>query len=121
MKKKDWIIIGAVLLAAVVAYFATSLTSKPPAYVIIYVGGEVYRKVPIDDYCSITIDQGDGKVNVVTIDENGVKMACSSCKNQLCVKQGYINMETADELPLGRWIICLPNGVSVELSEDGEG
>ena len=51
--------------------------------------------------------------------ENGVRMESSSCKNQICVKQGTISLETADELALGRWIICLPNGVSVELSEDG--
>ena len=119
MKKKDLIILGAVLLAAVLLYAATTLTQSPPAYGIIYVGDEVFRKVPIDEYGSVTVDQGGGKVNVVTIDENGVRMESSSCKNQICVKQGTISLETADELALGRWIICLPNGVSVELSEDG--
>lgn len=120
MKKKDLFIIGAALLAAGILYIATAWRNAPAAFVIIYVGSEVYAKVPIDEYQTVTVDQGDGKVNVVTIDEEGVFMESASCKNQFCVRQGHVSLEKADALPLGRWIVCLPNGVTVELSEDGE-
>ncbi|HWQ57722.1 MAG TPA: NusG domain II-containing protein [Clostridia bacterium] len=120
MKKKDLLIIGTALLLAALIYVATQLGKAPPAYAVIYVGDAVYRTVPLDEYGSVTIDQGDGKLNVVTIDENGVHMASSTCKNQLCVRQGAISPDGAEDLPLGRWIICLPNGVSVELTENAK-
>lgn len=120
MKARDLIVIGAVLLIAALAYAAGALRGAPPAFAVIRVGNEVYRSVPLDEYGSVTIDQGDGRINVVTIGPEGVFMESSSCKNQLCVRQGVVNLQNAEELALGRWIICLPNGVSVELAEGGE-
>lgn len=123
MKKKDWIVIGGTLLLALLTFFATRLPApkNAAATVTIYVGGAVYQKVRADDYQTITIDQGKGKVNVIAIDESGVKMESSTCKNQICVHHGAIDPDEADELLLDHWIICLPNGVSVEVTgaEDG--
>ena len=123
VKKKDWFVIGGVLLLALVAFLCTSLFSQKSAgaTVTVYVGGAVYTKVPADDYQTITIDQGNGKINVIVIDENGVSMKSSTCKNQICVHHGAINPGNADELLLDHWIVCLPNGVSVEVTgtEDG--
>ncbi len=123
MKKKDWFVITGVLLLALLAFLATRLFAPKSegAMVTVYVGGVVYQKVRADEYQSITIDQGNGKVNVVVIDENGVKMESSTCKNQICVHHGAIDPDHSDELLLDHWIICLPNGVSVEVTgaEDG--
>lgn len=118
MKKKDLVIIGAALLAAAIVYLITALPRASGAYALIYVGGEVYQKLPLDEPAAITIDQGDGRVNVVVIDEAGVRMASSTCKNQICVLEGTLRPDEAEGLALGRWIVCLPNGVAVEIRED---
>jgi hypothetical protein len=124
MKKKDWFIIGGVLLLALVAFFASRLFTKEKSseMVTIYIGSEVYQTIAADDYQTITIDQGDGKVNVIVIDESGVRMESSTCKNQICVHHATIDPHTTDDLLLDRWIVCLPNAVSIEVSgaEDGQ-
>jgi hypothetical protein len=124
MRKADWFIIGGVLLLALVAFAASRLLqpADSAATVTIYVGGDVYARISADDYQAITIDQGDGKVNVVVIDESGVRMDSSTCKNQLCVKQGTLDTHShSDEILLNNWIICMPNGVSIEVTGLEEG
>ena len=116
---KDAMIIGAVLLLAAAAFIVHALTKPAPLYAVIYVGNEVYAKLPADEYGSTTIDQGDGRLNIVTINETGVYMEYSTCKNQICTHHAPIDPERAEELLLSNWIVCLPNGVSVSL-EDGE-
>lgn len=124
MKKKDIFLICGVLLLALLAFLASRLIMPQTigARVTVYVGGEVYAEVAADDYQTITIDQGDGKVNMIVIDEDGVHMESSTCKNQICVRHGVINPHQANELLLDNWIVCLPNGVSVEVTgtEDGQ-
>lgn len=118
LKKKDWFIICGVLLLAILAFAASRLftPATPGATVTIYVGGNEYQKVSANDYQTITIDQGDGRVNVIVIDESGVRMESSTCKNQICVHHGVVDPREANELLLDNWIVCLPNGVSVEVS-----
>lgn len=118
MKKRDGIIIAAVLLLAFGVWLLLWLTApKAQGTVVIRVGGEVYGSYAIDDYRTVTVDQGDGRVNVVVIDKSGVHMESSTCKNQICVQTDTISPDTADSLVLEKWIVCLPNGVSVELTD----
>ena len=118
MKKKDILLICGVLLLALAAFFASRLFAQKSdaAQVTVYVGGAVYAQVSASDYQTITVDQGDGKVNVIVIDESGVRMESSTCKNQICVHHAAIDPHNADELLLDHWIVCLPNGVSVEVT-----
>ena len=122
MKKKDILLICGVLLLALAAFFASRLLlpNSSGAEVTVYVGGEVYAKVSASDYQTITVDQGDGKVNVIVIDASGVRMDSSTCKNQLCVRQGTIDPHANDGVELNNWIICMPNGVAIEIAA-GEG
>ena len=124
MKKKDVLLICGVLLLALAALFASRLFAQEndTAKVTVYVGGAVYAQVSANDYQTIMVDQGDGKVNVIVIDSSGVRMESSTCKNQICVHHGTIDPNNADELLLDHWIVCLPNGVSVEVTDaEGEG
>ncbi len=118
MKKKDIILICGVLLLALLAFFASRYLAPKTsgALVTVYVGEEVYKQVSADDYQTITVDQGDGKVNVIVIDEHGVHMESSTCKNQICVHHSVIDPHNADDLLLDNWIVCLPNAVSVEVT-----
>jgi hypothetical protein len=118
VKKKDVLLICGVLLLALAAFFSTRLFAQEndTAKVTVYVGGAVYAQVSASDYQTITVDQGGGKVNVIVIDSRGVRMESSTCKNQICVHHGAIDPNNADELLLDHWIVCLPNGVSVEVT-----
>ncbi len=118
MKKRDFLLIGAVLLIALAVLLYTRFFNRPgdSATVTVYVSDQEYCRVSASDYQTITVDQGDGRVNVIVIDENGVHMESSTCKNQLCVQQGTIDPGKADELLLNSWIVCLPNGVTVEVT-----
>lgn len=120
MKKRDWILIGGLLLLASVVFLFLLRSRTAPTYVTIYVHDEIYRRVSATEYQRITVDQGDGCVNVIRIDQDGVCMESSTCKNQLCVLRGVQPCDGTDEIVLGNWIICLPNGVSVELSDGGD-
>lgn len=118
MKKKDIILIGGVLLLALLAFLASRYLAPKTsgALVTVYVGEAVYTQVSANEYQTITVDQGDGKVNVIVIDEHGVHMESSTCKNQICVHHSVIDPKNADDLLLDNWIVCLPNAVSVEVT-----
>ena len=118
MKKKDIILICGVLLVALASLIVTRMVTPKSevATVSVFVNGAEYAKVVADDYQTITVDQGDGKVNMIVIDQSGVSMKSSTCKNQICVHHGVIDPHQADELLLDHWIVCLPNGVSVEVT-----
>lgn len=113
-KKADLVIIAAVVLIAAVSavFFLGGRADR--AYVGIYVGGELYEKVPVGTAKTVTVSQDGGKVNVVEITETEVFMKSSTCPNQDCVMHTPLMLNVSEAL-LSDWIICLPNGVSVEV------
>ena len=120
MTGRDLILALAVVAAALVLYLFFGRAHPASAtYVNVYIGngGEPYRHVPLNEDATIRIDQGDGRVNVVEIKDNGVSMSYSTCTNQDCVHEGVVTDEGRKHRPLGDWIVCLPNGVSIELTE----
>ena len=54
-------------------------------------------------------------VNHIQIKDGKVYMADSTCENQDCVEQGTMTGENVDTRPMRNWIVCLPNGISIEL------
>ena len=117
MKKKDFILIGIVLIAVLALFLLTWLPkiTANKGEVVIYIGSEVYKRVPLGEPQTIVIDQGDGKVNELYITEDGAVMHSATCHNQDCIKQGEVTLGNYKSRVLGSWIICLPNKVSVEL------
>lgn len=121
MIKKHWksvAAVGAVVLAAA-AVLIIGLAGRKTggeAYALITVDGREYASVPLSAAPrDILVDQGDGRVNVVRIDEDGVSMQSSSCDNQLCVRSGKVTLENRFMRPEQEYIICLPNHVAVRL------
>ena len=47
-------------------------------------------------------------------------MAFSTCDNQLCVSEGVVTLENKADRILGNYIVCLPNGVTLELLNQAE-
>ncbi len=120
MDKKNLMVIGAfILLAAVLAAFALAVrpgTKADENMIIITVDGKEYMRVPLSRPQTVTVDQGDGRVNVIDVSGRGAVMHSSTCDNQLCVKMGEVTVDNWEFRPNQQFIICLPNRVSIELA-----
>lgn len=119
MDKKNLLVIGAVLAVVLLACAALfTWGSTPPEdvegdCVIVHLNGEEYARIPLSEPQEMTIRQDNGAVNVVQVTEKGMRMLSSTCPNHDCVKQGEITLQTMELL--GHVIVCIPNGVTLEL------
>lgn len=85
------------------------------AYLYIIVNGRISGIYAVGEEGDVTVDQGDGKVNVIHMTEKGFYMASSTCDNQLCVHQGEVTVDNYQQRILGASVLCLPNNVDLEL------
>ena len=120
MDKKNLLVIGIVLLAAVALLAGVLLTRPMTAVeedmVIITIEGKEYARVPLSKPQTVTVKQGNGCVNVVEVSDHGAVMLSSTCDNQLCVNMGEVTVDNWEFRPNQQFIICLPNRVSIELA-----
>ena len=86
------------------------------AYLLATVNGIVFEPVPLlgEDEYTITQKAADME-NLIHVTKDSIVMASSTCENQDCVKQGVVSLKTRETRVLGNMIICLPNGVTLEL------
>ena len=120
MNKKNYLVIGGILLIAAVM-LALTLLNRPMTVVdedmvIISVDGKEYARVPLSKPQTVTVAQKDGSVNVVEVSDHGAVMLSSTCDNQLCVEMGEVTEDNWEYRPNQQFIICLPNRVGVELA-----
>ena len=120
MNKKNYLVIGGILLIAAVMLTLTLLnrpmTVVEEDMVIISVDGKEYARVPLSKPQTVTVAQKDGSVNVVEVSDHGAVMLSSTCDNQLCVEMGEVTVDNWEYRPNQQFIICLPNRVGVELA-----
>lgn len=122
MDKKNLLVIGGVLLAAVLLLALTPLLRQTGAAedcVVIRVDGQEYARIPLSQPQTLTITQDSGAVNVVEVTAQGMRMVSSTCDNQVCVHKGLVTLDNW-ELKGGAFIACLPNQVILELVEAAE-
>ncbi len=115
MKKHDFWIIGGIVVLAAVCAIAAWLLRSDAGYARIYLDGELYQTVSLDQTTDVEIAQPDGSVNIVHISTDGVSMAYATCPNQNCVEQGVLTPKNSGTVLSNNWIVCLPNRVSVEV------
>ena len=120
MNKKNYLVIGGILLIAAVM-LALTLLNRPMTVVdedmvIISVDGKEYARVPLSKPQTVTVAQKDGSVNVVEVSDHGAVMLSSTCDNQLCVEMGEVTVDNWEYRPNQQFIICLPTRVGVELA-----
>ncbi|MEG1108514.1 MAG: NusG domain II-containing protein [Oscillospiraceae bacterium] len=123
MKRRDFIIIAAVLCLALISLplvrHISAQRSQNQQRVIIYVDDKVYKTIPLGKDEIVKIQQENGGFNEIHISAEGeVFMASANCKNQDCVKQGHMNPKNLEERAMLNWIVCLPNRISIELQVD---
>lgn len=105
MKKKDKIFLTITVFLCVILLLSIFAFSKTGEFAEIYVGSQLYKKVPLYTNREINIDDK----NIVVIENGSVYMKYADCPDKLCVKMGKINKDGAD-------INCLPNRVRVRIS-----
>lgn len=107
MKRRDWILIGAILLVALAAFLAVRLKAKPGGSVIIRVNGEITEEISLSEEGTYSLNGG---TNILRIQEKEAWLLEADCPDKLCVRQGKIRRA-------GEVITCLPNRLTVTVSE----
>lgn len=118
MKKKDLFLIIPLFAAALVLFIAfhkAPVSVSSDTLVRVYVNGDMYTERLLVPGDKVVIHQENGCENTLVMTENGFYMDYSSCKNQLCVGQGEVNVDNYAIRSLGTHIICLPNRIDAEL------
>lgn len=80
--------------------------------VAVIVGPDGTRRIALDADGSYGVRGLRGRV-VVVVENGAVRVAESSCRDQVCVRTGAISRP-------GQAIACIPNGVSVTVEGGGE-
>ena len=110
MKKRDFILIGAIIVIIAISIAVITLTKKDGAYVIVRVDGDQVAKY------SLSVDgeyELNGGTNVLRIKDGMAYLTSASCPDHLCVKQGKIDQT-------GETITCLPNRLTVTVYGAGK-
>ena len=119
MKKKDFILIGAIVavIAIAIAVIAIaiavlSLTKKDGDYVIVRINGNEVAKYSLSQDGEYSLNGGP---NVLRIENGTAYLVSANCPDHLCVKQGKVDQS-------GETITCLPNRLTVTVysAEEGE-
>ena len=110
MKKRDFILIGAVLLVSVVLLLVTRLGGRTGGKVVVRVGGEVREiySLAADGTYSL-----NGGTNVLRIEGGEARMVEANCPDHYCMRQGAISHTNET-------ITCLPNRVTVTVVGGGD-
>ena len=108
LRKQDLLLLGALLLFALLLAGAVLLNRKPGRQVLVRVDQQVVQTFPLDQNREYTIDNGWGGENHLVIQDGIACIDQANCPDRICVMQGAISQE-------GEAIICLPNGVVVEI------
>ena len=108
MKKKDMILIAAVLAISLISFAAIKMTQKDGKEVIVTVEGKEVYKTSIKKDQIYQIPEENG-TNVMQIKDGKVTMKKADCKDHKAIEKS------------GETIVCLPHKVVIEIqSEDGK-
>ncbi len=115
MRARDWIVIGAIALLALMLFAVSALGFENSGMVRVYRDGALYTELSLDRDEIITVTGEGGAFNQVEVKNGAVRMKDANCPDKTCVACGWRNPADRQLLPDERWIVCLPNRVSVEL------
>lgn len=114
MKRKDLLLAGAALLAALLLFLAGALLSRgEAAYVVVTVDGREALRAPLSVDERYEFKQEDGSVNVLEVSGGAARMVEANCRDGLCIRQGATRSAAKS-------IVCLPHKLVVRLESGGE-
>ena len=95
--------------------------TSPRGWLLITVDDKVYTPYALTKTGDYTINQKKKNAkNVIHVTEDSIQMASSTCDNQVCVYEGEVTLENKESRILGGYIVCLPNGVTLQLLDENE-
>ena len=103
MKKRDFILIGAILAIILIAFGVTTLVKEDGAYVVVRVDGKDVAEYSLSKNGEYELNGG---TNILRIESGSAYLVSATCPDHLCVNQGKINRS-------GQTITCLPNRLTV--------
>lgn len=113
MKKRDFILIAAVLVLAGVCWLlprGMGMFAAPGENLLkITIKGDLYGTYSMTEDQVIEINE----TNICEIKDGKVHMIEAKCPDHLCLKQGSVHTQ-------GETIVCLPNRVVLEISSKGK-
>lgn len=109
--KVDIIIWSIIALVAVVLVCVFAFYPDNAKRVNIRVDGEVVKSFDLDTDREYTINGYHDGTNILVINNHKAFIKHASCPDKLCQKQGKISK-------VGQSLICIPNRVVVEVSDD---
>ena len=110
MKKKDFILIGAIVAVIAIAILVLTLTKKEGDYVVVRVDGNEVARYSLSQDGEYPLNGG---TNVLRIEGGKAYLVSANCPDHLCVKQGKVDQS-------GETITCLPNRLTVTVYSQTE-
>ena len=111
MKKRDFILIGSLLLIAVALLLVVELSRQEGAYVLVHVDGQEVGKYQLTENGTYELNGG---TNILCIENGEAYLTDAKCPDKLCVHQGKISKTN-------QVITCLPNKLTVTVYGAEEG
>lgn len=113
MKRNDFVLIGIVFVIAAAILIYRNSTKQAGDLVVVKVGGEIYKEIPLNVDTTFEIVGIDGSTNTLVIKGGDADIIAASCPDKLCTRQKRIHYN-------GETLVCLPNQVTVEIRSDEE-
>ena len=110
MKKRDFILIGAILAVILIALAVVALTKQDGAYVVVKVDGKEVATYSLSENGEYELNGG---TNILRIEDGKAYLTDANCPDHLCVNQGKIDQT-------GETITCLPNRLTVTVVGAGD-
>ena len=112
MKKRDFILIGAILGLILIIFAISQLSKEDGAFAVVKVNGAEVARYSLFENGEYELNGG---TNILRIEDGKAYLTDADCPDHLCVNQGKISKT-------GETITCLPNRltVTVEGAEDGD-
>ena len=110
MKKKDCILVLALVIVAILSYCILNIVGKDSSEadeVIVSIDGKTYGTYSLNENREIVIDEKSG-YNMINIKDGYVYMDDADCPDKYCVEQGRI-------CKVGSTIVCLPHKLTVQI------
>ena len=114
LRKNDiWLIVAALLLAAVLWGYLT-LTRRQGGVAVVTLDGTAEAVLPLSQDTAYALNSAalglteEGFANVIVVENGRVCVKEANCPDRLCVRQGWIRYE-------GESIVCLPHKLVVSI------
>lgn len=110
-KKRDLILVAAILAVAGCFYAGNWFLNQKPATVVeITIDGTVVETLDLSKDTQLTINSKNGGTNHIIIQDGKAHISDASCPDKICINQGEISQN-------GEMIVCLPNLMIAKITD----